>query len=141
MARLGSGQSGMSEAVRRQRLTLFGNNEIDVEGKSTMSLLLDEVLFDSLTEVNSLIRVQGHPSVFCLPNCKHSSLVTGQLLLLRVLHRCYIPKHHYNDPFGDKKGKLENLGEYLDERNLHLHLDNKTNARNVTLQMQNRCAD
>lgn len=44
MTRLGAGQSGISEAVRRQRLLLFGNNEIDVEGKSTVSILLDEVL-------------------------------------------------------------------------------------------------
>ena len=44
MAGLSSVQNGISEAVRHQRLLLFGNNEIDVEGKSTISLLLDEVI-------------------------------------------------------------------------------------------------
>jgi cation-transporting ATPase 13A2 len=36
-------QGGVDEYVRRQRLILFGNNEIDIEGKSTVSLLVDEV--------------------------------------------------------------------------------------------------
>jgi cation-transporting ATPase 13A3/4/5 len=35
--------SGLDEGVRRQRLTLFGKNEIDIEGKSIISLLIDEV--------------------------------------------------------------------------------------------------
>jgi hypothetical protein len=77
MTRLAAVQSGIRKAVRRQRLLLFGNNEIDVEGKSTISLLIDEVLFYSPTEPRSHIRVQGDPSIFCLPNCKHYSVVTG----------------------------------------------------------------
>jgi len=36
-------QNGLRQPVRRQRLILFGNNEIDIEGKSTISLLVDEV--------------------------------------------------------------------------------------------------
>lgn len=35
--------NGLTEPVRRQRLTLFGKNEIDIEGKSSLSLLVDEV--------------------------------------------------------------------------------------------------
>jgi cation-transporting P-type ATPase 13A2 len=57
MTRLAAVQSGISEDVRRQRLLLFGNNEIDVEGKSSVSLLLDEVPFHSPTKAGSLIRV------------------------------------------------------------------------------------
>ena len=38
-------QNGVDEATRVQRLILFGKNEIDIKGKSTMSLLVDEVTF------------------------------------------------------------------------------------------------
>jgi cation-transporting ATPase 13A3/4/5 len=43
MASVATVQGGITESVRRQRLLLFGNNEIHVEGKSTLSLLIDEV--------------------------------------------------------------------------------------------------
>ncbi|KAF9501599.1 hypothetical protein BDN71DRAFT_1461138 [Pleurotus eryngii] len=36
--------NGLTEPVRRQRLTLFGKNEIDIEGKSSLSLLVDEII-------------------------------------------------------------------------------------------------
>ncbi|KAI0682979.1 Ca-transporting ATPase [Cytidiella melzeri] len=35
---------GLSKEVQKQRLTLFGANVIDIEGKSTVSLLIDEVI-------------------------------------------------------------------------------------------------
>ena len=38
-------QNGINEATRAQRMILFGKNEINIEGKSTMSLLVDEVAF------------------------------------------------------------------------------------------------
>ncbi|KAK7005604.1 cation-transporting ATPase [Favolaschia claudopus] len=37
-------QSGMETAARQQRLTLFGKNEVDINGKSIVSLLVDEVI-------------------------------------------------------------------------------------------------
>ncbi|KAF9049844.1 Ca-transporting ATPase [Panaeolus papilionaceus] len=37
-------QSGLNSAIQRQRQVLFGKNEIDIEGKSTLSLLIDEVI-------------------------------------------------------------------------------------------------
>ncbi|KAJ7497400.1 hypothetical protein FB451DRAFT_1211342 [Mycena latifolia] len=37
-------QSGIQAPVRQQRLSLFGKNEVDIEGKSTISLLVDEVI-------------------------------------------------------------------------------------------------
>lgn len=40
---LSSVQNGLYESVRKQRLTLFGKNEVDIEGKSSASLLIDEV--------------------------------------------------------------------------------------------------
>lgn len=40
---LSSVQGGIDESIRRQRLILFGSNEIDIAGKSTISLLVDEV--------------------------------------------------------------------------------------------------
>lgn len=36
-------QNGLSADVRAQRLVLFGKNEVDIEAKSTISLLVDEV--------------------------------------------------------------------------------------------------
>nr|GAT56792.1 Ca-transporting ATPase [Mycena chlorophos] len=35
---------GIESSVRQQRLLLFGKNKIDIEGKSTISLLVDEVI-------------------------------------------------------------------------------------------------
>lgn len=43
MTGLASVQGGINEVIRRQRLILFGSNEIDIAGKSTISLLVDEV--------------------------------------------------------------------------------------------------
>ncbi|KAJ7287425.1 Ca-transporting ATPase [Mycena rebaudengoi] len=37
-------QTGLDSSVRRQRLTLFGQNEVNIEGKSTLSLLVDEAI-------------------------------------------------------------------------------------------------
>ncbi|KAG0706086.1 hypothetical protein DFH29DRAFT_903514 [Suillus ampliporus] len=37
-------QNGLSQLVRHQRLTLFGPNIVDIEGKSTISLLVDEII-------------------------------------------------------------------------------------------------
>ncbi|KAI0373603.1 Ca-transporting ATPase, partial [Pilatotrama ljubarskyi] len=41
---LGSVQNGLRKDVHAQRVTLFGPNLIDIEGKSTLSLLIDEVI-------------------------------------------------------------------------------------------------
>ena len=40
---VGSVKNGLEEPVRHQRFTLFGLNVIEIEGKSIISLLLDEV--------------------------------------------------------------------------------------------------
>ncbi|KIY53967.1 Ca-transporting ATPase [Fistulina hepatica ATCC 64428] len=37
-------QKGLSQPKRQQRLDIFGKNEVDVQGKSTMALLVDEVI-------------------------------------------------------------------------------------------------
>ncbi|KAI6046068.1 hypothetical protein EDC04DRAFT_2864955 [Pisolithus marmoratus] len=37
-------QHGLPQPIRKQRLTLFGTNLVDIEGKSTLSLLVDEVI-------------------------------------------------------------------------------------------------
>lgn len=42
-------KNGLSKDVHQQRLTLFGPNAIDIEGKSTVSLLIDEVSPPSLS--------------------------------------------------------------------------------------------
>ena len=38
-----SAQRPLSEETKDQRKLIFGRNEIDIEGKSTISLLVDEV--------------------------------------------------------------------------------------------------
>lgn len=85
-------QNGLLADVRAQRLLLFGKNEVDIEAKSTISLLVDEV---SQAYYHVLLFVftnfiTDHPSILCLPNCKRCVMVPGRLLLLRVLHRPYI---------------------------------------------------
>ncbi|KAJ7647229.1 hypothetical protein FB45DRAFT_892809 [Roridomyces roridus] len=37
-------QNGVSTPVRQQRLSLFGKNEVEIEGKTTLALLVDEVI-------------------------------------------------------------------------------------------------
>lgn len=62
-------QNGVDEATVAQRMILFGKNEIDIKGKSTMSLLVDEVASDMLflaTMINFFI---GYPSFLCVSNC------------------------------------------------------------------------
>ncbi|KAH7915166.1 hypothetical protein BJ138DRAFT_1122835 [Hygrophoropsis aurantiaca] len=41
---LASVQHGLSQSVRQQRITLFGPNLVDIEGKSVLSLLVDEII-------------------------------------------------------------------------------------------------
>ncbi|KAH9894751.1 Ca-transporting ATPase [Cubamyces lactineus] len=41
---IGSVQNGLRKDVQSQRIALFGPNLIDIEGKSTLSLLIDEVI-------------------------------------------------------------------------------------------------
>ena len=39
-------QKGIDDATKQQRLTLFNKNEIDIEGKSAVSLLVGEVVLN-----------------------------------------------------------------------------------------------
>lgn len=41
-------QKGLDDSQRQQRLTLFGSNLIDIEEKSSASLLVEEVIFIAL---------------------------------------------------------------------------------------------
>jgi len=38
-----SAQSGINDKTKEQRKIIFGRNEIDIEAKSTIALLVDEV--------------------------------------------------------------------------------------------------
>ena len=66
---LTSVQNGLQQTVRQQRHALFGNNEVDIEGKSTVSLLVNEVRYryqgGSITNIGL-----GYSPVLCLPNCQ-----------------------------------------------------------------------
>jgi hypothetical protein len=84
--------------MRQQRLTLFGHNVIDIEGKSTISLLVDEVSFVLYVtlELSTDLEI-GHPSFLRLPDRQHHIVVIGRLFLLCVLHRVdLVREHHHN---------------------------------------------
>ena len=42
-------QRGLLDSVLRQRFALFGSNVIDIQGKSTMTLLVEEVRFPPIS--------------------------------------------------------------------------------------------
>lgn len=87
-------QDGLDTPTRRQRSALFGPNLVDIQSKSTVSLLLDEVgflLFEDICIVTQPIDTD-YTSLLCISNCEYYSMVYGQLLLLCILHRPYI--HH-----------------------------------------------
>ncbi len=78
-------------------MTLFGPNLVDIEGKSTLSLLIDEVrVCPTLTKLVSCRVRTGHPSLLRIPDCEHRALVTRRLLLLCVLHCPHLSyQYHY----------------------------------------------
>ena len=91
-------KNGLEGPLRQQRLTLFGPNVIDIEGKSIVSLLVDEVSFVLYVtlELNTDLGI-GHPPFLRLSDREHHIVVIGRLLLLCVLHRVdIIREHHHN---------------------------------------------
>lgn len=75
---IASVQNGLEEAVRQQRLKLFSKNEIDIKAKSTLTLLIDEVLSLSIIIkiiINSL--PPGDPSILYFSDCQYHSVVSG----------------------------------------------------------------
>jgi cation-transporting ATPase 13A3/4/5 len=68
---LQSVQNGLEESTRRQRFTLFGNNEIDIEEKSALSLLIDEVTYrrpNMLKPATDLVLLLDHSSILRFPD-------------------------------------------------------------------------
>ena len=103
---VGSVKNGLEEPVRHQRLTLFGANVIEIEGKSIISLLLDEVGFAPCCSPAFSNRPEiGHSPILRLPDCQHRPLVVGRLLLLRLLYRIYLSCEHHHDSHRHKEGK------------------------------------
>jgi hypothetical protein len=95
---VGSVKNGLEGPMRQQRLTLFGHNVIDIEGKSIISLLVDEVSFVLYVtlELSTDLEI-GHPSFLRLPDRQHHIVVIGRLFLLCVLHRVdLVREHHHN---------------------------------------------
>lgn len=72
-------QNGLNPGTRVQRGMLFGSNSLDIQGKSTVSLLIDEVgqVFPWAIFHRSRGFVSGHSPVLRLPNRVHNSMVTG----------------------------------------------------------------
>lgn len=91
-------KDGLDKSTQEQRLTLFGPNVIDIEGKSTASLLVDEVSRRLCLRCILLERtIVGYTSVLRFSNRQHRAVVLRRLLLLCVLycaHFCY--QYHNN---------------------------------------------
>jgi cation-transporting ATPase 13A3/4/5 len=73
---VGSVKNGLEGPLRQQRLTLFGSNIIDIEGKSVISLLVDEVSFCFMchSELSTDLEI-GHPPFLRLPDRQHHTVV------------------------------------------------------------------
>lgn len=92
-------QNGLTPSVRAQRSVLFGQNSLDIQGKSTVSLLIDEVRDHRCIYSVTVLKkcdLLDHPSFLHLPNCEHGSVVIGRLLLLCVLYRFNFRYQHYH---------------------------------------------
>jgi len=73
-------QHGLNPSTRTQRSVLFGPNSLDIQGKSIISLLVDEVSLDSpLMVIFDHLRgtPSGHSPVLCIPSREHNPVVTG----------------------------------------------------------------
>ncbi len=93
-------KNGLEGPQRQQRLALFGPNVIDIEGKSIISLLVDEVscvLYVTL-ELSTDFEI-GHPPFLRLPDRQHHPVVIGRLLLLCLLHRVDLVREHHHNPY------------------------------------------
>jgi len=75
---VGSVKNGLEGLLRQQRLTLFGPNAIDIEGKSIISLLVDEVSFVLYVtlELSTDLEI-GHTPFLRLPDRQHRTVVIG----------------------------------------------------------------
>jgi hypothetical protein len=101
-------QGGLSKEIRQQRFTLFGSNLIDIEGKSIIGLLVDEVRtlpFRFVTDGLADLNIIDHPPVLCFPNRQYNTLVVGRLLLLRLLHSPDLRTQHHIHSCRNESGK------------------------------------
>ena len=91
-------QNGLTPSVRAQRSILFGQNSLDIQGKSAVSLLIDEVRDLCCICSGVLMERVGpdHSPFLHLSNCEHSSVVIRRLLLLCVLYRFDFSHQHCN---------------------------------------------
>lgn len=63
-------QQLITEDTKTQRKSLFGKNEIDIEAKSTVSLLVDEVVFNiDLRFFYLMLTGPGDSSILRFSNC------------------------------------------------------------------------
>ena len=93
-------KNGLDVPLRQQRLSVFGPNVIDIEGKSVISLLVDEVSFVLYVtlELSTDLEI-GHPPFLRLPDCQHHTVVIGRLLLLCVLHCVDLIREHRHNSY------------------------------------------
>ncbi len=65
--------------MKEQRKLIFGRNEIDIEGKSTTSLLVDEVSVDFSEDIISVYSdiCSGNSPFLRLSNRQYSAMVLG----------------------------------------------------------------
>ncbi|EJD52718.1 Ca-transporting ATPase [Auricularia subglabra TFB-10046 SS5] len=83
--------SGLNKATRQQRLTLFGNNAIDIKGKSVGALLVDEVIHPFYVfQIASIILWSiddYYYYAFCIALISIFSIVTTLLDTLQTIKR------------------------------------------------------
>jgi hypothetical protein len=68
-------QNGVDEATRVQRMVLFGKNEIDIKGKSILSLLVDEVMLCYKLPATMINISVGYSSFLHISNCQYPFVV------------------------------------------------------------------
>ena len=73
-------QNGIDDVTKEQRLILFNKNEIDIEGKTTVSLLVEEVARIFIIMLLSFLKyvcLIDYSSLLRVSNCQLHSVVFG----------------------------------------------------------------
>ena len=125
-------KNGLDVTLRQQRLSVFGPNVIDIEGKSVISLLVDEVsvvLYVTL-KLSTDLEI-GHPPFLRLPDRQHYTVVIGRLLLLCILHCVDLIREHRHNSYRYEKGKTASTTGMICTLTHFPYIDHCSSARIV----------
>lgn len=79
-------RAGLDGEERIRRAKVFGKNQIDVQQKPLLELLVDEVSRSVSATLVPLLCVLGSSSILRVSDCQSHTLVARPILLLRRLH-------------------------------------------------------